>query len=132
VTAGTTRTHRHGTRFSQKQWANVLGHLAPCPDQALSEVLFDSADKLIAQNGNIIAISSDVILWIQGRLDIGHVVTIAISSDRNHSFIIYHPFIWLSELDQSFHMPAVTRQEACATISCLVILVLFLHIHSLM
>ncbi|KAB5589914.1 Glutamate receptor 3,4 [Ceratobasidium theobromae] len=117
-TPGRIRMRRRRTHFASKQWADALGHLAPCPDQALNQLLFDSADELVAQNGNVIVIGSDVILWTQGQLDIGRVVMIAGSSDQNHSFVIYQPFVWLPQLDQTFHMPAVIRQETCKTVSC--------------
>lgn len=105
---------------SAKSWNETLGQHVSCPNPTLSDVTFAPAESVVAQNGNRITIGSDVILRAGGLLDIGRVFSVVVSLDREHSFLVYHPFVWLDELDQQFKMPAVVCQTIYRAIPCLV------------
>ncbi|KAG9120870.1 hypothetical protein FRC07_003415 [Ceratobasidium sp. 392] len=97
--------------FASKTWALALGDVVMCPDTSLDTTLFDSADYIVAQNGNIICPGNDFIYRQAENLNIGRAFKIASSTNRAHNFMIYSPFSWVPELDTECHMPAVTRHD---------------------
>jgi hypothetical protein len=116
--AGTVRTQGQGVHFSKKRWANALGQFVPCPNMVPTDMEFNSAKQVTAENGNILDLGADAILRVNGELDIGRIFRIAISVDRTYSFVVYHPFRWLGDLDQQLQMPVVVREESYRTTLC--------------
>jgi hypothetical protein len=120
IVEGSIHTLGRCTRFACKTWNEALGQLAPRPSGISDGILFDSANHMTAENGNVVGLESDVILRSGEQLILGRVVTITISSDLQHSYIIYYPFIWQPTLDSEFFMPAVDRLDYCETAPCTV------------
>jgi hypothetical protein len=116
--AGTVCAQGQGVQFSKKWWANALGQFVPCPDMVPTDMEFNSAKQVTAENGNIINLGADAILCVNGELDIGRIFRITISLDRTYSFVVYHPFRWLGDLDQQLQMPVVVREESYWTTLC--------------
>ncbi|KAG8779055.1 hypothetical protein FRC12_024669 [Ceratobasidium sp. 428] len=120
------------TLFSHKPWAEILANIVPCPTTVPESTPFDSATQMIAENGNKVEIGSDIILCNPleqedsiNRLAIRRVVHIVMSTDSKHSFLVYNPFVWRSEVDRELCMPALIRQEyhevaICAHVKCVI------------